>query len=91
MISELRAKSQITVPREIVAKLGLSEGDKFEVLERDGAIYFVPVVVYPKRYVEDLEHQVAEARELLAKGELRSYETAEALLTELHAEAGEES
>ena len=30
MIAELRQKSQVTIPKEIVAKLGLSEGDKLE-------------------------------------------------------------
>ena len=28
MLAELRPKSQITIPEELVGKLGLSEGDK---------------------------------------------------------------
>lgn len=27
MLAELRQRSQITIPKEIIAKLGLSEGD----------------------------------------------------------------
>ncbi|MDY4213576.1 MAG: hypothetical protein SOX82_07830, partial [Eubacteriales bacterium] len=28
--------------------LGISEGDKFDIMERDGGIFLCPVVVYPK-------------------------------------------
>ena len=30
MLTELRQKAQVTIPREIIVKLGLSEGDKLE-------------------------------------------------------------
>lgn len=59
MISELRAKSQITLPKAIVEKFGLSVGDKLEIIEKDGAICIIPVAVYPKRYVENLEAMLA--------------------------------
>lgn len=48
MLAELRKKSQITFPKEIIVKLGLSEGDKLDIFEQDGTIYMMPVVVYPK-------------------------------------------
>ena len=48
MLAELRTKSQITLPKDIVLSLGLSEGDKLEVYEKDGVIHMVPVAVYPK-------------------------------------------
>lgn len=48
MLIEIRARSQFTLPAEIVKKLGVSEGDKFEVFERDGGVFLCPVVVYPK-------------------------------------------
>ena len=32
MLAELRPKAQVTIPKELVDKLGLSEGDKFDVL-----------------------------------------------------------
>ncbi len=48
MLAEIRGRSQITIPAEIIKKLGISEGDKFEVLEKDGGIFLCPVVVYPK-------------------------------------------
>jgi AbrB family looped-hinge helix DNA binding protein len=50
----MRGRSQITLPFEIVKKLGISEGDKFEVMERDGGVFLCPVVVYPKAKMEEL-------------------------------------
>ena len=50
MLAELRQKSQITIPKEIIVKPGLSEGDKMDIFEKDGTICIVPVVVYPKKY-----------------------------------------
>ena len=54
MLIEMRARSQITLPNEIIRNLGLSEGDKFEVEERDGGVFLCPVVVYPKSKLEQL-------------------------------------
>ena len=34
MLVELRKRSQITIPSDIVKRLGIKEGDKFEVRER---------------------------------------------------------
>ena len=48
MLAEIRGRSQITIPSEIIKKMGISEGDKFEVIEKDGGIFLCPVVVYPK-------------------------------------------
>ena len=48
MLAEIRGRSQITIPSEIIKKLGISEGDKFDIMERDGGIFLCTVVVYPK-------------------------------------------
>jgi AbrB family looped-hinge helix DNA binding protein len=52
MLIEMRGRSQITLPVEIVKKLGISEGDQLEVIERDGGVFLCPVVVYPKAKLE---------------------------------------
>ena len=66
MLAEIRGRSQITIPSEIIKKLGISEGDKFEVIEKDGGIFLCPVVVYPKdkilkiaKLIKDTEVQLA--------------------------------
>ena len=51
MLAEIRGRSQITIPAEIIKKMGISEGDKFEVIEKDGGIFLCPVVVYPKEKI----------------------------------------
>ena len=54
MLIEMRARSQITLPNEIIKSLGINEGDKFEVMERNGGVFLCPVVVYPKVKLERL-------------------------------------
>ncbi|MCL2363619.1 MAG: AbrB/MazE/SpoVT family DNA-binding domain-containing protein [Defluviitaleaceae bacterium] len=54
MLVEMRARSQITLPNEIIKKMGIREGDRFEVIERDGGVFLCPVVVYPKNKLEQI-------------------------------------
>ena len=79
MLAELRQKSQITIPKEIVEKLGLSEGDKLAIRELDGTIYLLPVVVYPKKYLQELQEEIAEVKEKLAAGEQPVFDSVDAL------------
>lgn len=79
MLAELRQKSQITIPKDIVEKLGLSEGDKLEVREHDGTIYLQPVVVYPKKYMDRLHKEIKEVKEKLAAGEQPVFDTVDEL------------
>lgn len=62
MITELRRKSQITIPKGIVAKLNLREGDKLEIYEANGEIRIVPVEVYPIGYMEGLKKEIERLR-----------------------------
>ena len=48
MLAEISGRSRITIPPEIIQKLGISEGDKFEITEKDGGIFLCPVVICPK-------------------------------------------
>ena len=54
MLVEMRARSQITLPNEIIKKMGINEGDMFEVMERDGGVFLCPVVVYPRAKLEKI-------------------------------------
>ncbi|MDR1541132.1 MAG: AbrB/MazE/SpoVT family DNA-binding domain-containing protein [Clostridiales bacterium] len=83
MLAELRQKSQITIPKEIVAKLGLHEGDKLEVTEQDGAIFLMPVVVYPKKYVDELRGEIEEAKAKIASGKQPVFNSVDALFAKL--------
>lgn len=41
-----------------MVKLGLKEGDKLEITERDGIIRIIPVVVYSKKYLAELNKEI---------------------------------
>lgn len=58
MIIELRKKSQITLPKEIVKELNLSEGDKLQINVNDGKIVLKQVAIYPVEYIEKLEKEL---------------------------------
>ena len=83
MIIELRAKSQITIPKDIVKSLDLSIGDQLEIYEQDGLICIVPVVVYPKGYIEALAGEVAETQARINTGEQPVFETMSTLLSKI--------
>ncbi len=85
MLAELRQKSQITIPKEIVVKLGLSEGDKLEVFEQDGTICMLPVAVYPKKYIDDLRDEIEEAKAKIAAGEQPVFDSVDTLFEKLEA------
>ena len=82
MIIELRKKSQITLPKEIVKQLNLSEGDKFDITVEGGYIKIEPVVVYSKQYVEKLSSEIQLLRDEV-NSECR-YETVDSLLKSLN-------
>ncbi len=83
MLAELRQKSQITIPKEIIVKLGLSEGDKLDIFEKDGTIYMLPVVVYPKKYLDELRSELGEVKEKIASGEQPVFDSVDALFAKL--------
>lgn len=73
-ILELRKKAQVTIPFEIVSKLGLKPGDKLEVIEKDGGIFITPVVVYPKNKMERLAKLIKVAEEDTDSGYSKVYD-----------------
>ena len=83
MLAELRTKSQITLPKTVVNALGLSKGDKLEVFERDGIIYMVPVIVYPKKYVDELHGELSQMLERIKSGEQPVFDSIDELIDKL--------
>lgn len=55
MLVELHAKSQITIPKDIVNAIDLNQGDLFEITEENGKIILIPVVIYPERVYRRIE------------------------------------
>lgn len=86
MLAELRQKAQITIPREIIVKLGLSEGDLLDIFERDGLICIMPVTVYPKKYLDELREEIGEVKAKIASGEQPVFDSVDALFRKLEEE-----
>ncbi|MCM1135432.1 MAG: AbrB/MazE/SpoVT family DNA-binding domain-containing protein [Clostridium sp.] len=86
MLAELRPKSQITIPKEIILELGLSEGDKLDISLKDGSICIMPVTVYPKKYLDELREEIANVKEKIASGEQPVFDSVDALFEKLEAE-----
>ncbi len=80
MLVELRTKSQITLPREIVASLGLSEGDKLDIAEQDGVITLTPVMVCTRRTMDTLKDEIQRLKADLLAQRQPNFETLDALL-----------
>lgn len=83
MLTELRKKSQITIPKNLIDKLGLNEGDKLEITEKDGAIYIMPVVVYPKNYIKELKDEITDIKKNIELGQQPIFENVDELFENL--------
>ena len=83
MLTELRQKAQITIPKEIVTKLGLSEGDTLDIFEKDGFICMMPVAVYPKKYLAELRDEIKDVKEKIISGEQPVFDNVDALFAKL--------
>jgi AbrB family looped-hinge helix DNA binding protein len=83
MLAELRPKSQITIPKELVEKLGLSEGDKLDIYEKDGVICIMPVSVYPKKYLDELKDEIEETKAKIASGKQPVFDNIDELFKKL--------
>lgn len=86
MLAELRQKAQVTIPREIVVKLGLSEGDKLDIFEKDGSICIMPVTVYPEKYLNELREEINDVKTKIAAREQPCFDSIDALFNKLESE-----
>ena len=65
---------------------GLSEGDKLDIFEKDGTICMLPVVVYPKKYLDELRGELGEVKAKIASGEQPVFDSVDALFAKLEAD-----
>ena len=83
MLAELRTRSQITIPKQIVMSLGLSKGDQFDIFEKDGMVCMVPVAIYPKKYVEKLQKEVNELKNNIKSGKQKTFSNIDDMISSL--------
>jgi bifunctional DNA-binding transcriptional regulator/antitoxin component of YhaV-PrlF toxin-antitoxin module len=77
MLVELRNRSQLTIPAEIIREIGAVEGDKFDIYSRDGVIFLCPVVVYPKDKIAKI------AKILRGANNLEGYDDVETMFADM--------
>lgn len=83
MLVELKAKSQVTIPKEIVNSLALHQGDQFEVREEEGKIILIPVAIYPEHVIKSLKASVDEVKESIRSGRQPMFDSIDRLFEEL--------
>lgn len=83
MLVELKAKSQVTIPKDIVNSMELNQGDQFEVIEEDGKIILVPVAIYPEHIIKNLKSEVNEIKKSIEKGDQPIFDSIDSLFEEL--------
>ena len=83
MLVELKAKSQVTIPKDIVNSLKLSQGDQFDIIEENGKIILVPVAIYPEQVIKNLKAEVKEIKESIKNGKRPVFDSIDALFEEL--------
>ena len=83
MLVELKAKSQVTIPKDIVNSMDLNQGDQFEVIEDKGKIVLVPVAIYPEHVINNLKAEVDEIKESIKNGNQPVFDSIDSLFEEL--------
>lgn len=82
MLVELKAKSQVTIPKDIVVSMDLNQGDQFEVKEENGKIVLIPVVIYPVNVIKNLKNSVLEIKESIKTGKQPVFDSIDSLFEE---------
>ena len=80
---ELKSKSQVTIPKDIVNSLQLHQGDQFEAIVDDGRIILVPVAIYPQKVVDELVNTIDEMKVAIENGDQPTFDSMEDLIKEL--------
>nr|WP_072536723.1 AbrB/MazE/SpoVT family DNA-binding domain-containing protein [Anaerococcus mediterraneensis] len=83
MLVELKAKSQVTIPKDIVNSMDLNQGDQFEVIEDNGKIILIPVAIYPEYVIKELKKQVNEIKKTIKNGEQPVFDSIDSLFEDL--------
>jgi antitoxin MazE len=87
MVVELRQKSQVTIPADILKALNLKAGDKLEFTVQDGKIIIQPVVTVPKNqawfWSENWQAEERIVDEQIKNGQVKSFDNIDALIEDL--------
>ncbi len=84
VLIEIKQKSQVTIPNELLKKMKLNPGDKLEIEEKDGCLVLTPVVVIPRDqlwfYSPEWQKGEQEAQQQINEGKIRFAKNQEELM-----------
>lgn len=80
MLLTLRDKNQLTLPKEIIEKLGLHKDDTLNVVLENDKIVITPVTVVETKLLDELK----EAFEDIKQGKVKSFNTVDELFKDLN-------
>lgn len=87
MITQLREKSQITIPKELIRKLNLKAGDSIDIDVEDNKIILKPVVVIPKDqawfWSKEWQQNEKQADKDIKNGKTKKFNSAQELFDDL--------
>ena len=83
MLAVLKPQSQVTIPSNIISSLGLKEGDKLDISEDNGTIRIMPIAVYPKAYLNELQAEIAMLKENIKNGKQPVFDNLDSLFEHL--------
>lgn len=90
MITQLRSRSQITIPKNIIETLGLKEGDNLNIEIENGKIILKPVVMVPKNqawfWTDEWQTAEKEVDEDVKSGKIKIADDIDELMKDLRDE-----
>lgn len=90
MLTQLRGRSQITIPKNIIDELGLKEGDNLNIEIENGKIIVKPVVIVPKDqawfWTKKWQSQEKEVDKDIERGRIKTANNLDELMKDLRDE-----
>ena len=87
MLSEIRTRSQITIPGSVLKELNLKVGDKLHIEIEEGNIVMKPVIAIPREqtyfWSNKWQEEEKKVNEEIKTGKINSAETLEELFEDL--------
>lgn len=70
MVIKLKSKATVVLPKEVAKQLKLKTEDDLDIKIVDGSIIITPVVVCPKKYVNELHTEINKAKKAVEQEEI---------------------
>lgn len=87
MLTEIRSRSQITIPAEIIKKLNLKQGDTLEIEVEGDQIILRPVIAVPKDqaffWTKEWQFEEKQVQADIENNNIKSSESKEQLFKDL--------